>query len=74
MRNGCVKWFDNRKGKGYGFISDFEDGKGYFFHYTDIVSDKEFKSFFQNEHVTFDTKENDRGLCAFNVTKVKRVK
>lgn len=72
MRNGIIKWYNCPKG--YGFVYDNVDGAEYFFHWTDIISDQEFKKFYENEHVTFDIKESNRGLCAGNVTKVKRVK
>ena len=48
---GTVKWFNTQKG--YGFIKD-SDGNDIFCHYTGIISDKNFKTLYQNQSVEFD--------------------
>jgi cold shock protein len=60
---GTVKFFNN--GKGFGFIAA-EDGKEYFVHMTDL---KEGVRLNDNDAVTFDVAEGDRGPKAVNVSK-----
>ena len=62
---GRVKWF-NRK-KGFGFIVG-NDGKDAFVHYSDIL-DKGYKSLYDGDFVSYDTKESPKGLVAINVKK-----
>ena len=62
---GTVKFFNN--GKGFGFIAA-EDGKEYFVHMTDL---KEGVRLNDNDAVTFDVEEGERGLKAVNVEKVE---
>ncbi len=59
---GKVKWFDTRKG--FGFIEG-EDGKDYFVHHTSLA---EGTTINENDQVTFDPAEGDRGKQAKNVT------
>ena len=59
---GTVKWF-NRK-KGFGFVKG-DDGQDYFVHYTSLPSDVVLN---ENERVTFDPVETDKGKQAQNVT------
>ncbi len=61
--NGTVKFFNNMKG--FGFIAG-EDGKEYFVHQTGL---KEGVSLNENDQVTFDVEEGDRGPKAVNVNK-----
>ena len=58
---GTVKFFN--AGKGFGFIAG-EDGKEYFVHQTGLVEGVHLK---ENDQVTFDVEEGDRGLKAVNV-------
>ena len=58
---GTVKFF-NRK-KGFGFISG-EDGKDYFVHFTALPQGVFLRD---NDKVSFDGVEGDRGLKAENV-------
>ncbi|MBS3140265.1 cold-shock protein [Candidatus Woesearchaeota archaeon] len=59
--NGTVKFY-NRK-KGFGFISG-EDGNDYFVHFTALPRGLSLRD---NDKVSFDPAEGDRGLKAENV-------
>lgn len=61
--NGTVKFFN--AGKGFGFISG-EDGKEYFVHQTGLEQGVNLQD---NDPVTFDVEEGDRGPKAVNVKK-----
>ena len=61
--NGTVKFFNS--GKGFGFIAG-EDGKEYFVHMTDLNEGVQLND---NDAVTFDVEEGDRGPKAVNVNK-----
>ena len=60
---GTVKFFNN--GKGFGFIAG-EDGKEYFVHTTGINEGVQLND---NDAVTFDVEEGERGPKAVNVSK-----
>ena len=59
---GTVKFFNEQKG--FGFITA-EDAKEYFVHLSGI---KEGVTLHENESVTFDVEEGDRGPKAVNVS------
>jgi len=59
--NGTVKFFNERKG--FGFIAD---GKEYFVHTTGLAEGTQLN---ENDAVTFDVEEGDRGPKAVNVAK-----
>lgn len=61
--NGTVKFFN--ESKGFGFIAS-EDGKEYFVHISGI---NEGVTLQDNDAVTFDVEEGDRGPKAVNVSK-----
>ena len=61
--NGTVKFFNNLKG--FGFITA-EDGKDYFVHQTGL---KEGVTLRDNDSVTFDVVQGDKGPKAVNVEK-----
>ena len=63
---GTVKWFNQEKG--YGFITG-EDGKDVFAHFSQIQKEG-FKTLNENEEVTFDIVEGQKGPQATNI-KVK---
>ncbi|MBI2658341.1 cold shock domain-containing protein [Candidatus Woesearchaeota archaeon] len=60
---GKMKFFNREKG--FGFIAG-EDGKEYFVHKTGV---NEGITLNDNDSVTFDVTEGDRGLKAVNVSK-----
>jgi CspA family cold shock protein len=60
---GTVKKFD--KEKGYGFITG-EDGKDYFFHYSQLMMDG-FKTAEVGQKVSFDETTTEKGLRANNI-------
>lgn len=60
---GTVKKFDPNKG--FGFITG-EDGKDYFFHYSQLVMDG-YKSVASNAHVTYEPTTTEKGLRATNI-------
>jgi len=62
--NGTVKFFNEMKG--FGFITA-EDGKDIFVHQSAL---EEGTSLNDNDTVTFDVEDGDRGLKAVNVKKV----
>jgi len=61
---GTVKWFNDAKG--YGFIKG-EDGKEYFVHKNALPPGVFLK---ENDAVSFDPTDSDRGVQAKNVKKL----
>ena len=61
---GTVKWFN--LDKGFGFITG-EDGKDVFAHYSQIQKDG-FKSLEENEEVTYEVTQGQKGPQASNIT------
>lgn len=64
--NGKVLWFN--AAKGYGFI-EADNGQKVFAHFSQIDSDG-YKTLDENEDVTFDIVETDKGLQANNIKRV----
>ena len=64
MNKGTVKWFNSQKG--YGFITNEENGMDIFVHFSGIASNG-FKSLEEGQAVTFDITNSPRGLQAVNV-------
>ena len=63
--NGTVKFFNTTKG--FGFIAG-EDGTEYFVHISGLADGVELRD---NDAVTFDAEEGDRGLKAVNVNRAE---
>ncbi len=64
MNKGTVKWFNAQKG--FGFITNSENGEDVFVHFSGISTDG-FKSLEENQNVIFDITDGARGLQAVNV-------
>ena len=64
---GLVKWFSAVKG--YGFITQ-DNGEDIFVHYSGIIGEG-FKTLKENDSVTFEIEETEKGLQAINVEVVK---
>lgn len=64
MNKGTVKWFNAQKG--FGFITNSENGMDIFVHFSGISTDG-YKSLDEGQEVTFDITNSPRGLQAVNV-------
>ena len=64
MNKGTVKWFNAEKG--FGFITNDKGGEDVFVHFSGIASNG-FKSLSDDQRVTFDITEGNRGPQAVNV-------
>ena len=64
IKQGTVKWFDNKKG--YGFISPSEGDKDLFVHMSEIKMEG-FKTLKEGQEVDFEEGVSDKGPCATNV-------
>ncbi len=63
---GTVKWFNSTKG--FGFITT-EEGKDVFVHFSAIKMDG-YKTLEENEAVSFDVVDGEKGPQAANVVKL----
>jgi len=64
---GVVKWFNNEKG--FGFIAPDNGGKDLFVHHSDIVGTG-FKSLEENQRVSYEPAEGQKGPQAKSVQKL----
>lgn len=69
---GTVAWFN--EGRGYGFLIG-EDANQYFVHFSDIITDKDFKMLYEAEKVLFEPARDKQGRNkAINVVKIEKPK
>jgi CspA family cold shock protein len=61
---GSVKWFNEKKG--FGFLSNEAGGKDVFVHFT-AISGEGFRTLYENDRVSFDIEEGQKGPQAANV-------
>ncbi|MEY3128702.1 MAG: hypothetical protein RL405_22, partial [Actinomycetota bacterium] len=66
MAQGTVKWFNSEKG--FGFITE-DGGAGVFVHFSAIKGDG-YKELKENQRVSFDIKDGDKGKQADNVVAI----
>ena len=64
---GIVKWFDSDRG--YGFIS-CNNGNDVFVHHSQVKEKGSDKDLHENESVTFDVEDGNKGPMAVNVQKL----
>ena len=67
MAKGKVKWFNAEKG--FGFITPDEGGPDLFVHHT-AIQDRGFRSLDENQLVSFDVTQGQKGPQATNVVKL----
>jgi len=67
MVNGTVKWFNGEKG--FGFIAPEDGSADVFVHFSAIASSG-YRSLEENQKVTFDVTQGQKGPQAENVTPV----
>jgi len=67
MAQGTVKWFNAEKG--FGFITPDEGGSDLFVHHTAIL-DRGFRTLEENQRVSFDVAQGQKGPQATNVVKL----
>lgn len=63
--SGIVKWFNNERGFGF-IIKDGDEDTEYFVHYTSVIMDG-YKTLKTGQEVSFELKDTDKGIQAFNV-------
>ena len=67
MAQGTVKWFNAEKG--FGFITPDGGGPDLFVHHT-AIQGSGFKTLDENQRVSFETGQGQKGPQAINVTKL----
>ena len=67
MAEGTVKWFSEKKG--YGFITDDEDGKDVFVHFS-AIDMQGFKTLNEGDRVSFEIELGEAGKRAQKVKKI----
>ena len=64
MSTGKVKWFNDHKG--FGFITNDDDGKDIFVHHTSIAAEG-FRTLRENQAVEYEITQGQKGPQATNV-------
>lgn len=64
MKQGTVKWFDNKKG--YGFITPEEGERDMFVHMNEIQMEG-YRTLRDGQSVQYEEGTSDKGPCATNV-------
>ena len=64
LKQGTVKWFNDKKG--FGFIEPADGGKDLFVHMSEIKMDG-FKTLKDGQSVDYESGTSDKGPCATNV-------
>ena len=67
MAEGIVKWFNAEKG--FGFITPDGGGADLFVNFS-AIQDKGFRTLAENQRVSFDVAQGQKGLQATNVVKL----
>ncbi len=67
MATGTVKFFNDSKG--FGFIVQDDGGDDVFVHFRAIQGDG-FKTLAENDKVSYDVEQGEKGLSAANVVKL----
>lgn len=67
MPQGKVKWFNDQKG--FGFVTPDDGSPDVFVHHSAILGSG-FKSLAENDIVTFDIEQGQKGPRAVNVQKI----
>ena len=67
MNNGTVKWFN--ASKGYGFITNDDNGQEVFVHFSAINADG-YKTLEEGQKVTFDIQEDEKNKEKFRAVNV----
>ena len=71
MPTGKVKWFNSKKG--FGFITNDENGSDVFVHFSAIqVKENEFKKLFEEDKVEFEVVDGEKGPQANNVVVIEK--
>ena len=67
MATGKVKWFNDQKG--FGFVTPDDGGQDCFVHHS-AIQGSGYKTLVENETVSFEIEQGDKGPRAVNVTRV----
>lgn len=65
MQRSVVKWFDAKKG--YGFIVNPQGGSDVFVHYSQIDTERRFKTLRTGQVVEYELEDGPKGLHAVNI-------
>lgn len=68
VRRSIVKWFDAKKG--YGFLVHPDGGTDIFVHYSQLVTERRFKTLRTGQVVDFELHDGPKGVHALNVVEV----